>query len=71
MTPAILFGLETVALNRRQEVGLKVAELNMLKFFLGAARMDGIRNEHVTETAQVGHFEDKVREARFRWFGHV
>ncbi len=33
--------------------------------------MDRIRNEHIRGTAQVGQFEDKVREARLRWFGHV
>ncbi|KAI5093658.1 hypothetical protein C0J45_16796, partial [Silurus meridionalis] len=41
--PEMLYGLETVALSKRQEV----------------------------ETAHVGRFGDKVREARLRWFGHV
>ena len=33
-------------------------------------RMDRIRSEHIRETAQVGCFGDKVRDARLRWFGH-
>ncbi|KAI5087806.1 hypothetical protein C0J45_22295, partial [Silurus meridionalis] len=59
--PAMLYGLETVALRKRQEMELEVAELKMLRFSLGVTRMDKIRNE----------FRNKLREARLRWFGHV
>ncbi|KAF7696815.1 hypothetical protein HF521_005233 [Silurus meridionalis] len=69
--PAMLYGLETVALRKRQEVELKVAELKMLRFSLGVTRMDRIRNEFIRGTSHVGRFGDKVREARLRWFGHV
>ncbi|KAI5608703.1 hypothetical protein C0J50_9541 [Silurus asotus] len=69
--PAMLYGLETVALSKRQEVELKVAELKMLRFSLGVTTMDKIRNEFIRGTAHVGCFGDKVREARFRCFGHV
>ncbi|KAI5623886.1 hypothetical protein C0J50_16567 [Silurus asotus] len=69
--PAMLYGLETVALSKRQEVELEVAELKMLRFSLGVTRMDKIRNEFIRGTAHVGCFGDKVREARLRWFGHV
>ncbi|XP_051780741.1 uncharacterized protein LOC127527129 [Erpetoichthys calabaricus] len=69
--PAMLYGLETVALTRKQETELEVAELKMLRFALGVMRMDGIRNEDIRESAQVGWLEDKVRDARWRWFGHV
>ena len=33
--------------------------------------MDKIRNEYIRGTAQVGRFEEKTREARVRWYGHV
>ncbi|KAI5617633.1 hypothetical protein C0J50_22801 [Silurus asotus] len=69
--PAMLYGLETVALSKRQEVELEVAELKMLRFSLGVTRMDRFRNEFIRGTAHVGRFGDKVREARLRWFGHV
>lgn len=42
-----------------------------VSFSLGVTRMDRIRNEYIRETAHVGHFGDKVREAWLRWFGHV
>ena len=69
--PAMLYGLETVALTKSQEAELEVAELKMLRFALGVTRMDKIRNEYIRGSAQVGRFGEKVREARLRWFGHV
>ena len=50
---------------------MEVAELKMLRFSLGVTRMDKIRNEYIRGTAQVGKFEDKTREARLRWYGHL
>ncbi|KAK3563223.1 hypothetical protein QTP86_018276 [Hemibagrus guttatus] len=68
---AMLYGLETVPLRKRQESELEVAELKMLRFSLGVTRLDRIRNEYIRGTAHVGCLGDKVREARLRWFGHV
>ncbi|KAK3548848.1 hypothetical protein QTP70_021035, partial [Hemibagrus guttatus] len=45
--PAMLYGLETVSLRKRQESELEVAELKMLKFSLGVTRLDRIRNEYI------------------------
>ncbi|KAK3526945.1 hypothetical protein QTP86_005766 [Hemibagrus guttatus] len=69
--PAMLYGLETVSLRKRQESELEVAELKMLRFSLGVTRLDRIRNEYIRGTAHVGHLGDKVKKARLRWFGHV
>ncbi|KAK3550257.1 hypothetical protein QTP86_021287, partial [Hemibagrus guttatus] len=69
--PAMLYGLETVSLRKRQESELEVAELKMLRFSLGVTRLDRIRNEYIRGTAHVGRLGDKVMEARLRWFGHV
>ena len=69
--PAMLFGLETVSLRKRQETELEVAEMKMLRFSLGVTRKDRIRNEYIRGTVHVRGFGDKVREARKRWFGHV
>ena len=69
--PAMLYGLETVALTKRQEAEMEVAELIMLRFSLGVTIMDNIRNEYIRGTAHVGRFGEKTREARLRWYGHV
>ncbi|KAK3569376.1 hypothetical protein QTP86_026882 [Hemibagrus guttatus] len=68
---AMLYGLETVSLRKRQESELEVAELKMLRLSLGVTRLDRIRNEYIRGTAHVGRLGDKLREARLRWFGHV
>ena len=41
----MLYGLETMALAKRQEAKMGVAELKMLRFSLGVTRTDKIRNE--------------------------
>ena len=64
--PAILYGLETVPLIKKQEAELAVAELKMLRFSLGVTRMDKIKNEFIRGTAQVRQIGDKVGEARLR-----
>ena len=69
--PAMLYGLETVPLTKKQEAELAVVELKMLRFSLGVTRMDEIKNKFVRGTAQVRQIGDKVREARLRWYGHV
>ena len=71
MTPAMLYGLLTVALKKRQEAEMEVAELKKLRFSLGVTIMDKIRNEYTRWTAQVGKFGEKTREARLGWYGHL
>lgn len=41
----MMYGLQTVALTKREEAELEVAELVMLKFLLEVIRMDKNRNE--------------------------
>lgn len=43
---AILYGLDTIALMKRQEAELEVAEFLMLRFLLGVTRMD---NQSISE----------------------
>ncbi|XP_063875044.1 uncharacterized protein LOC135108200 [Scylla paramamosain] len=69
--PAMLYGMETVPLTKKQEAELEVAELKMLRFALGVTRMDKIRNDYIRGTTNVRRFGDKAREARLRCFGHI
>ena len=59
LRPAMLYGLETVALTRRQEADMEVAELKMLRFSLGVTRLDKIRNEYIRGTARWEGLERK------------
>ena len=69
--PTMLYGMETVAVTERQMGKIKVAELKMVRWALGVTRKDKIRNEYVKGTAKIAKLEDKLRNARLRWYGHV
>ena len=69
--PAMMYGLETVALTKGQEAKLEVAEMRMLRFELGVTRKDRIRNKYIRGSLKVGPIGSKIQEARLRWYGHV
>ncbi|PHU28343.1 hypothetical protein BC332_00436 [Capsicum chinense] len=48
-----------------------VAEIQMLCWMCGLTRSDRVRNETIREKVRVASVEDKMREVRLRWFGHV
>ena len=54
--PAMMYGLEMLAIGRRQE-----AELKMLRFSVAVTRIDKIRNEVIRGTGRLG---EKAREVR-------
>ena len=64
----MLYGLETVALTKRQEADMEVAELTMLRSMLRVTIMDKIRNDYIRRTAQVGWVCERKHERQF-WGG--
>ena len=69
--PAIMYGMETVAVTDKQVGKLEVAELKMVRWALGVTREDKIRNEYIRGTARIAKLGEKIRGARLRWYGHV
>ena len=69
--PAMVYGLETVVVTKKQVEEMEVAEMKMLRFAMGVTRKDKIRNEHIRSTLKVEHLGMKMREGRLRWYGHV
>ena len=69
--PAMVYGLETVAVTKKQVEEMEVAEMKMLRFAMGVMRKDKIRNEHIRSTVKVEQLEMKMMEDRLRWYGHV
>ena len=61
----MMSGLETLAIDRRQEAELEMAELKMLRFSLGVTRMDRIRNEVIRGTTQTGRYREQVKMESF------
>ena len=69
--PAMVYGLETVAVTKKQVKEMEVAEMEMLRFAIGVTRKDKIRNEYIRDTVKVERSGIKMREGRLRWYGHV
>ena len=69
--PATVYGLETVAVTKKQVEEMEVAETKMLRFARGVTRKKKIRNEHIRSTVKVERLGMKMREGRLRWYGHV
>ena len=61
--PAVLYGLETLALTNRHQ-----ADVKLVRFTLGVTRMDKIRNEYIRGTEHVGPFAAKTQQVRLRWY---
>ncbi len=50
---------------------MAVAEMKMLRWMSGHTRKDRIHNEVIRGKLGVAPIEDKMREHRLRWFGHL
>ena len=68
---AKVYGLETVAVTKKQVEEMKVSEMKMLRFAMGVTRKDKIRNEYIRGTVKVEQLGMKMREGRLRCYGHV
>ena len=62
--PAMLYGIEALAVTKRQESKMEVAEMEMLRFSLGKTRMDKFRDEDTRKTMGVDELGGKLRETR-------
>ena len=68
--PAMVYGLETVAVTKKQVEEMKVTEMKMLRFAMGVTRKDKIR-KYIRGAVKVERLGMKMREGRLRWYGHV
>ena len=71
MIPAMVHGLKTVAVTKKQMEEMEVAEMKMLRFAMGVTRKDKIRIKHITGTVKVEWLGMKMREGRLRRYNHV
>ena len=64
--PAMVYGLETVAVTKKHVEEIEVAEMKILRFAMGVTRKDKIRNEYIRGTVKVERLGMKMREGRLR-----
>ncbi|KAI0493554.1 hypothetical protein KFK09_023673 [Dendrobium nobile] len=69
--PVMFYGAECWSLKEKHNTKLSVAEMRMLRWMSGFTRRDRIQNDHICEKVGVAPMEDKIRESRHRWFGHI
>ncbi|VFQ84645.1 unnamed protein product [Cuscuta campestris] len=69
--PAMLYGAECWAVKKTHVCRLHAAEMQMLRWMCGKTRLDRISNEVIRRQVGMAPVEDKLREVRLRWFGHV
>jgi len=48
-----------------------VVEMRMIRWICGYTRIDRISNRVIRDLVKMVPIEDKLREIRLRWFGHV
>ena len=69
--PAMVYGLEMVAVTKKQAEEMEVAGIKMLRFAIGVTKKDKIRNEYIRGRVKIKRLGMKMREGRLRWYGHV
>ena len=55
----------------RRHKKLAVAEMRMLRWIYGLTLLDKVKNDVIRSKVGFVLIEEKLRETRFRWFGHV
>jgi len=68
---ALMYEAECWPIQKTQIQRLMVADIRMIQWMCSFIRLDRIRNEVIKEKVKVAPVEDKMRQTRLRWFGHV
>ena len=63
MRSAMVYGIETVAVTKKQVEEMKVSEMKLLRFAMGVTRKNKIRNEYIRGTVKVERLGMKMKEA--------
>ncbi|XP_019257880.1 PREDICTED: uncharacterized protein LOC109236117 [Nicotiana attenuata] len=69
--PAMLYGAECWPVKKSHIQKMKVVEMRMLRWMFVHIKLDKIRNDDIRVKVGVAPMEDRMREAKLRWFGHV
>lgn len=69
--PALLYGSECWAPLKQHQQKIHTTEMKMLRWAGGVTMEDKVRNEFIRGTFKVRPINEKIKENRLRWYGHV
>ena len=69
--PVALYGAECWPSTKKHEQEMNAMEMRMLRWSIRLTRLDRVTNVDVRKTLGVAPIQDKMKEARLRWYGHV
>ena len=67
----MVYGLEMVAVTKKQVEEMEVTEMKMLRFAMGVTRKDKIRNKYIRDTVKVEQLGMKLRKGKLRLYRHI
>ena len=67
----MLYGTECWAVKKQYVSKMNVVEMRILRWLCGKTRRDKVRNERIRKMIEVAPIDEKMRENRLRWFGHI
>ena len=69
--PVLLYGAECWTIRKKEEKILEKTEMRMLRRIKGVTLRDRIKSVDIRKELGVSSIQEKVREMRLRWYGHM
>ena len=69
--PVLLYGAECWTVRKKEEQILEKTEIRMLRRIKGVTLRDRVKSLDIRNELGVSSIQEKVREMRLRWYGHI
>ena len=69
--PVLLYGAECWTVRKKEEQILEKTKMRMLRRIKGVTLRDRVKSVDIRKELGVSSIQEKVREMRLRWYGHM
>ena len=69
--PVLLYGAECWTIRKKEEQILEKTDMRMLRRIKGVTLRDRVKSVEIRKELDVSSIQEKVREMRLRWYGHM
>ena len=69
--PVLLYGAECWTVRKKEEQIIEKTEMKMLRRIKGVTLRDRVKSVDIRKELGVSSIQEKVREMRLRWYGHM